>query len=233
MSTNQTAIITGASRGIGHALSIQFAKNGVEVYAVSRNEEKLRQLVDENPSLPIHIYKCDLTEEKNVRDFVAFLAKSGKKVDYLINNAGTLVNKPFAEITPQELHHIYNVNVFSPFLLVQTLLPHFAKGAHIVNISSMGGFQGSQKFPGLTAYSSSKSAISGLTECLQEEFKDSGLVFNALCLGAVQTEMLSEAFPGFRAPVNPEQMADFIYHFSTTAKGFIRGKIIPVSSTTP
>ena len=97
----------------------------------------------------------------------------------------------------------------------------------------MGGIQGSQKFKGLSAYSSSKGAIITLTECLAEEFKTENLIFNSLALGAVQTEMLSKAFPGYQAPLKSSDMACFIVKFFIDGGQYFNGRIIPVSLTTP
>jgi 3-oxoacyl-[acyl-carrier protein] reductase len=156
-------------------------------------------------------------------------------IDILINNAGFLVNKQFEDISNDELKKVYDVNVFAPFKLIQLLLPLLKKSsrAHIVNISSMGGVQGSSKFSGLSAYSSSKAAIASLSECLAEEFKGDHISVNALAIGAVQTEMLSEAFPGYIAPLNPKEMAEYIFKFATEGAKYFNGKIISVSSTTP
>jgi NAD(P)-dependent dehydrogenase (short-subunit alcohol dehydrogenase family) len=107
------------------------------------------------------------------------------------------------------------------------------KEGHVVSISSMGGVQGSVKFPGLSAYSSSKGAIITLTELLAEEYKETGPSFNVLALGSVQTEMLEEAFPGFKAPLSATEMAQYIMDFSLTGNKFYNGKILQVSSTTP
>ena len=93
--------------------------------------------------------------------------------------------------------------------------------------------QGSAKFPGLTAYSSSKAAIAGLTECLAEELKDKNISVNCLAIGAVQTEMLEEAFPGYKAPLSPKQMAEYIFDFALKGHQYYNGKILPVSSSTP
>ena len=97
----------------------------------------------------------------------------------------------------------------------------------------MGGFQGSSKFPGLSAYSASKAALGNLTECLAEEFKEMGIAVNALALGAVKTEMLEEAFPGYVPPVNAQEMAGFMANFATSGHHFFNGKILPVSVSTP
>lgn len=226
----KNVIITGASKGIGFATAIEFAKAGHKVLAIARDFELLKRL----QSMPeakgnINILALDLLKEYNIND----LLTSFQHVDILINNAGTLVNKPFEQISKTEIEHVYQLNVFAPFILTQKLMPFFSATAHIINIGSVGGVNGTQKFPGLTAYSSSKSAISCLSECLQAEFDDSGLTFNSLALGAVQTEMLSEAFPGYQAPVTAPKMAEYVMNFALTAPAVIRGKTISVSRTTP
>ncbi|HEY9115582.1 MAG TPA: SDR family oxidoreductase, partial [Bacteroidales bacterium] len=154
-------------------------------------------------------------------------------IDILVNNAGFLVVRPFSELTDDDFDKTFSVNVKSVFKITRDLLPYFSANAHIVNISSMGGVQGSAKFPGLSLYSSSKGALGILTECLAEELKERKISVNALALGAVQTEMLAEAFPGYKAPLSASEMADFIYNFTLTGNKFFNGKILPVSSSTP
>jgi NAD(P)-dependent dehydrogenase (short-subunit alcohol dehydrogenase family) len=230
-------IVTGASRGIGFELVKQYCAEGHEVIALSRNQEKLKilqsEVLMENPDAKIYLLPFDLVKGDFQSVLIPYIYKCFSKVDILINNAGSLVSKPFAEITEQELDRVYKVNVLSVFKLIQTLLPSFSDDAHIVNISSVGGVQGSVKFPGLTAYSSSKAALVGLTECLAEEFKETDLTFNCLALGAVQTEMLEEAFPGYQAPVTAESMASYIKDFSLNGNQFYKGKVISVSKSTP
>jgi NAD(P)-dependent dehydrogenase (short-subunit alcohol dehydrogenase family) len=151
----------------------------------------------------------------------------------LINNAGALLHKPFQEITDEDFDAVFGMNVKSPFRLIRDLLPLFNEPAHIINISSMGGVQGSIKFPGLSLYSASKGALAILTECLALEFKDQQIYINALAIGAVQTEMLAEAFPGYKAPLQPGQMAAFIKEFALTGHRYFNGKVLPVSLSTP
>ena len=105
--------------------------------------------------------------------------------------------------------------------------------SHIVNIGSMGGFQGSAKFKGLSLYSAAKGAVAVLTESMAEEFKERGIKVNALALGAVQTEMLASAFPGYKAPLTAGQMAEFIADFALNGHKYFNGKILPVSLSTP
>ena len=220
-------VITGASRGIGFELVKYFLVNGHQVIAISRNQDKLLEL----EKLGANILAFDLTSE----DFtpVIDVVKSFGDIDILINNAGALVNKPLSQITNDDINYVYSVNVFSVIKLTRDLLSHFNNDAHIVNISSVGGVQGSVKFSGLSTYSSSKGAISILTECLAEEFKESSLRFNALALGAVQTEMLQEAFPDYQANTTAAEMANYIYRFATQDGKLYNGKILTVSSSTP
>lgn len=229
-------LITGASRGIGFELVKRFSKNpGTLVIAVSRNITPLKKLVSTKNTHSLLPLKANITKASDQKKIYNIIRSLKLDLDILINNAGHIVNKPFEKITPAELKQVYETNVFAPFTLVQTLLPLMNKKdrAHIVNIGSMGGVQGSAKFPGLSAYSSSKSALSGLTECLAEELSSKNVAVNCLALGAVQTEMLSQAFPGYKAPLGPVQMAEFICDFALKGHLFFNGKIIPVSSTTP
>ena len=220
-------VITGTSRGIGFEMVKQFLANGHQVIAISRNQEKLLEL----EQLGANILAFDLTAD----DFspIVDAVKSFGKIDILINNAGALVNKPLSQMTNDDIDFVYRVNVFAVIKLCRDLLPYFNDNAHIVNISSVGGVQGSVKFSGLSTYSSSKGALSILTECLAEEFKESTLRFNALALGAVQTEMLQEAFPDYQANTTAAEMANYIYSFATQDGKLFNGKILTVSSSTP
>lgn len=231
---NMFVVITGASRGIGLEIVKQLlSDNENTVLAISRSKTELNVLRKNHNNL-LTVFG-DLTKAPVLNTVLQTIKKNGNKVDILINNAGAIVNKPFEKINEKELQTVYTVNVFTPFLLIQKLLPVLGKKSksHVINIGSMGGFQGSSKFPGLSAYSSSKSAVAGLTECLAEEFKNKNITVNCLALGAVQTEMLSKAFPGYKAPLKPQQMANFIIEFAFTGHRYFNGKIIPVSSTTP
>ena len=217
--------ITGASRGIGFATAQKFLSEGWKVVVLTRDIEKLDGL---KKAYPDHLHACKV-DLMNLGD----VQLPNYPVDILINNAGALVNKPLSEVSLADLHKSYGVNVFGPYLLIQKLLPQFSEKAHIVNISSVGGVQGSVKFTGLSIYSSSKGAVSILTECLAEEFKETSYRFNTLALGAVQTEMLEEAFPGYKADVSPIQMANFIFKFAVEDGKLFNGKTVTVSSSTP
>ena len=218
--------ITGASRGIGFETVQAFLEAGHIVVVMTRNTEALSELAVKYDNR-LHLSKVDLLNLSRV-------ALPDFPVDILINNAGALVNKPFESITQEDLQKVYGTNVFGPIQIIQMLLPQFSPQAHIVNISSVGGVTGSVKFPGLSAYSSSKGAMTILTECLQAEFGDkSDWAFNCLALGAVQTEMLEEAFPGYQAPVHPKDMASYIMSFAMNNSRVMRGRVVEVALSTP
>lgn len=222
-------IITGTSRGIGFELAQLFANNNCNVLALSRNSDPINSLHNKN----ITAISVDLGKPEDLNKITYYVSKNWKHVDILINNAGKLISKPFSELSSQDFLEVYKVNVFSVAELTKQMLPYLKKGSHVVNISSIGGVQGSLKFPGLAAYSSAKGAVITLTELLAEEYKEQGISFNVLALGAVQTEMLEEAFPGYKAPVSAKEMASYIYNFACTGNKFHNGKILEVSSTTP
>lgn len=223
-------IITGTSRGIGYELVSIFADAGHNVLALSRNAVPVSGLEISN----CYCFSCDITDKNDIQKVPAFLKeKNWGQVDVLINNSGYLVNKPFSKLKMEDFTASYEVNVFGAVALTQVVLPFMKKESHVLSISSMGGVQGSAKFPGLAAYSSSKGALITLTEVLAEEFKETGPSFNVLALGAVQTEMLEEAFPGYKAPLTAKQMATYIMEFSLTGHTYYNGKVMEVSSSTP
>ncbi|WP_108866617.1 SDR family NAD(P)-dependent oxidoreductase [Aquimarina aquimarini] len=226
---SKNIIITGASRGIGYELVKLFAGEGHQVLALSRNEKPVVALQYKN----VHTFPFDISKEKDLQKMVDYVSSTWQQVDILINNAGKLLNKPFGEITTKEFEEVYKVNVFGVAEITRLVLPFMKSGSHVVTVSSMGGIQGSMKFPGLAAYSSSKGAVITLSELLAEEYKESGIAFNVLALGAVQTEMLEEAFPGYEAPLTAIEMATYIKEFSTTGNKYYNGKVLQVSSSTP
>ncbi|MEN8765463.1 MAG: SDR family NAD(P)-dependent oxidoreductase [Wenyingzhuangia sp.] len=226
---SKTVIITGTSRGIGFELAQLFANNNFNVIALSRNTKTLKAI--NHPK--IKTFGIDLSKENEIETVIDYISKNNITLTTIIHNAGKLINKPFAEISQREFKEVYQVNVFSVALLTQKTLPYLEENSHVVTISSMGGIQGSLKFPGLAAYSSSKGAVITLSELLAEEYKEQKIAFNVLALGAVQTEMLQEAFPGYQAPIKPNEMANYIFDFATKGHRFYNGKVLEVSSTTP
>jgi NAD(P)-dependent dehydrogenase (short-subunit alcohol dehydrogenase family) len=222
-------IITGTSRGIGFELVKMFAKIDFQVYALSRNSKAIAKLKLKN----VESISCDLSSKSSVKKTIKKIEKRTETVDILINNAGKFLNQPFEKTKLKDVKSVYETNVFGVFELTSNVINTFGNITHVVNISSMGGIQGSMKFPGLAAYSSSKAALICLTELLAEEYKDAKMAFNCLALGAVKTEMLEEAFPGFDAPVNAQEMARYISDFALTGHQYYNGKTLQVSNSTP
>ena len=230
MEEKLTIVVVGASRGIGKEIVNRLASNSsYTILALSRNLDRM-----ENNFSSFKNVKCfsfDLSKN-DVREQASHIFNSFKSIDILINNAGKLINKPFVELTSSDLSECYKVNAIGVMQTVQAALPKMEQ-AHILNISTIGGFQGSVKFPGLTAYSTSKAAVVSFTELFAEEYKDTAIKMNCLCLGAAQTEMLEEAFPGYEAPISAMKMAEYIVEFALNADQWMNGKIIPLSLSTP
>ena len=225
----QKVIITGTSRGIGFELVQLFAENAYKVLALSRNIDPILYLNNTH----ITAISVDICSQNDLQKVKEYIGQEWNEVDILIHNAGFLINKPFEQLTKEDFHRVYDVNVFGVAKLTQLCIPYLKKGSHVVTISSMGGIQGSLKFPGLAAYSSAKGAVITLSELLAEEYKEQGIVFNVLALGAVQTEMLEEAFPGYQAPVSAKEMADYIYNFAITGSKYYNGKVLSVAGSNP
>ena len=232
-------IITGASSGIGFEAALELIKDSKNtVVAIARSVDKLKTLnkiaKDLNPEAKLLPVQFDIVEGVYDDGLIPFLNHHlTGPIDILINNAGVLINKPFAEQTDEDWMQMFQTNVMGHVRMIRALLPYFNKPSHIVNIGSMGGYLGSSKYNGLVSYSASKAALHTITECLAEEFKDQNIAFNCLALGATQTEMLEEAFPGYKAPISASDMAKFIADFSISGHKYLNGKIIPVSLSTP
>ncbi|MFO8088017.1 MAG: SDR family oxidoreductase [Bacteroidales bacterium] len=230
-------IVTGASRGIGYELVKWFARQGKHnILALSRNKSKLQNLqleATKDGSSRVFVLPFDLVNESFQDDLLPFIRAHLPRVDVLVNNAGLLINKAIEDSSDDDFDRQFDVNIKGPFKLVRGLHEMFSENAHIVNITSMGGYQGSMKFPGLGIYSASKAAVAVFTEALAEEWKDRKVFVNALALGAVQTEMLSEAFPQMTVDTQPADMAAYIGDFALNGHHFFNGKILPVTNSTP
>lgn len=229
-------IVTGASRGIGYETVRFLAQEGHQVLAIARNHKGLEQLkmtCQQDFGRAIHILSMDLSSD----DFhpLGQALEDFGGVDIVINNAGFLLNKPFIETSRADWYQMMDINLISIAELTKYLIPYLKASTigHIVNISSMGGFQGSSKFPGLSAYSASKGALAILTECLAAELSDQSIKVNCLCLGAVNTAMLEQAFPGYKAPLESHEMAGYIGEFALKAHRYMNGQIIPVTLSNP
>lgn len=232
-------LLTGASRGIGYELVSELSKSANNrIIAISRNNKRLLHLQEKCLALSgndnVVVFPFDLSDFTALEsEFVSELKKHISSIDILINNAGQLVSKPFSSFKETDFDQCFDANAKAPFFIIKNCLSLLSSKAHIVNIGSMGGVQGSVKFSGLSAYSSSKGALAILTECLAEEYKEKDWSFNCLALGAAQTEMLEEAFPGYKAPMSANEMALFIADFALNGNRYFNGKVLPVALSTP
>jgi NAD(P)-dependent dehydrogenase (short-subunit alcohol dehydrogenase family) len=228
-------LITGGSRGIGRQAALCLASDSNnQVLVTGRNENALKSLENEALNDNISRYVIDFSVPgQNWTTFTEHVSSVFSIIDIVINNAGSLINKKFTELSDPEVRQMMEINYFAPVTLIRSLFPLLRKGSHIVNISSMGGFQGSSKFNGLSGYSASKAAMACLSECLASEFSEYGISVNCLAPGSVATEMLGEAFPGYKAPVSAKEMGEFIAWFAIEGGKFFNGKILPVAITTP
>jgi len=231
----ETYLITGASRGIGRATAVHLCRANpkLRILATARNAAALAELETELQDSPgdCFTFPFDL-EAEDYGPLFAWISSHGP-LSGIFCNAGLLLRRPFAETTDADWQRIFAVNLFGPVKLARGLASHLAKGAHLVNIGTVGGFQGSSKFSGLSAYSVSKAAVAALSECLAEEWKEQQISVNCLAFGAVQTEMLATAFPGYQAPLRSEEMAEFASWFLTKGGQFFNGKVLPVALNNP
>lgn len=229
---NKTILITGASRGIGYETALRLASQNHTVIATARSGDKLTELAKLAAPGKIIPVTADLTVESDIKKLADAVSKF-ETLDGLINNAGAVHRESFMDTELAVFQKLMDINVFSIVRLIKALKYKLGNGSHIVNISSMSGYQGSLKFGDLSAYGAAKAAVVGLSEVLSAEFTDDGISVNCLCLGAVQTQMFAEAFPGFEAPVSPQQMGTYIADFVLNAHQFYNGKVLPVALNDP
>jgi 3-oxoacyl-[acyl-carrier protein] reductase len=230
--SQKVILVTGASKGIGFATAQYLAKNKHHVLATARSADKLDELKNSSPRR-LECVPCDLTDTTSIQRLTDYIREEQLVISALIHSAGGLINKPFGELTDSDWNSMWNLNVMSAVRLLRAVIPFFGKKSHIVTIGSMGGYQGSTKFPGLVAYSTSKGALSVWTECMAAELKNHDIAVNCLCLGSVQTEMFEMAFPGIKAPLQPEDMAEYISDFALKGHKFLNGKVLPVALGDP
>lgn len=231
-------LITGASSGVGFEAVLELIlSNNHKVIALARSQQNLSRLLEIakglNPECTLYPIAFDIVHDDyaGLRDFIA--QRFDNRIEVLINNAGALINKPFTKLDESDFVEMLQSNYLGHVRMIQSMLPIMPQGSHIVNIGSMGGVQGSAKFPGLAAYSASKAALANLTECLAQELTGQQISVNCLALGSVQTEMLEAAFPDYQSPVMAFEMGKYIADFATTGHKFFNGKILPVAVTTP
>jgi NAD(P)-dependent dehydrogenase (short-subunit alcohol dehydrogenase family) len=231
-------VITGASSGIGYATTLKFSEDAANtIFALARNREKLEQLVAEATSagykgriVPV-AFDIATGDPSSLDEFF----KNVQNIDILINNAGLLIKKSFVDLTDTDWMKMIQVNLLGHIKIIRKFAPFMGKThrGHIVNISSMGGIQGSVKFEGMSAYSATKAAIANLTESMAVEFDRKNISVNCLAPGSVDTEMFRTTFPGYKAAITPTEVADFIVGFCLKGHLYFNGKVLPMATSTP
>jgi short-subunit dehydrogenase len=240
MINGSNIVIIGSSRGLGRETAKILCSQGHNLFCFSRNETSLETLKREcsssSPKNPISVHALDVRKVADGSiDLLPIIRERFQRIDALLYSAGLLINKEFKEFRTGWINDIFQVNFFAAAAVIQQLIPLMGgeRASHIVNIGSMGGYQGSVKFPGLSVYSASKAALASLSECLAVEFSQYNIRVNCLALGSAQTEMLEEAFPGYQAPLSATDMAEYISHFMVHGHRHFNGKVLPVAVSTP
>tara|TARA_R110002050_G_scaffold286088_1_gene436063 strand:- start:376 stop:1083 length:708 start_codon:yes stop_codon:yes gene_type:complete len=234
----KTAVITGVGSGIGKATCLHFLSQNWCVIGILRNEEQLNRLNELALDLPgkLHLVKVDLALEDFQKTVGLELNKLKiQSIDALLNIAGLLNPQSFGDMRMDYLNKVMEINFIAPVLLIQELIPLLSneEGGNVVNITSMSGFQGSVRFPGLSAYGASKAALSSFSESIAIELEEDNVIVNALAIGSVNTNMLKKAFPDFHSSIEPHQMAEYIYSFANHGYRFYNGKTLAVAITNP
>jgi short-subunit dehydrogenase len=185
--TGRRVLITGASRGIGESLARTFAERGANVALVARDADALEKLAADTGGTA---HPADLADADAVRGLLDRVEQDGGPVDVLVNNAGIEITKSIADFTADEVERIYRVNLLSPVELCRQAVPRMLSrgGGHIVNVASLAGVA---VFPGLTAYSSTKSGLSHFTSGLRADLRGLPVHTTLVELGPIPTDMLA------------------------------------------
>ncbi len=191
----KTALVTGASRGIGTACAIALAKSGYNIILnYNKSEEKaknLAQIIADNYSVDVLIYKADVSDKAQVDEMVKEALSRFERIDVLVNNAGISLSKLFTDTTVDEWNNVIGVNLSSVYNVTHAVLPCMisAHRGSVINISSMWGQVGASCE---VAYSASKAGVIGLTKALAKEVAPSNVRVNCVAPGVIMTDMMSE-----------------------------------------
>jgi 3-oxoacyl-[acyl-carrier protein] reductase len=190
---NKTAIVTGARRGMGRATALALAREGANVVVSDISQEDCQKVVDEIEKLGRKglALKCDVSSSKDVEDMVKKTVAEFGRVDILVNNAGILTFKPFLELTDEDWDKTLNVNLKGQFLCARAAARVMAKNkwGRIINIASISSGGCGIAFPLIAHYTASKGGVVALTEALALELTSQGINVNAICPGAIDTDM--------------------------------------------
>jgi NAD(P)-dependent dehydrogenase (short-subunit alcohol dehydrogenase family) len=215
----KTAIVTGASKGLGRAIAKRLAEGGAYVVAAARSKDKLEHLASEHPGRIIP-FVCDVTRSDQVRAMIEFTVERSGRLDILVNNAGLGRFAPVDELSEEDWDLMMDVKLKGAFLACKYAIPHLKKTeGHIVNISSVAG---TEAFATGGGYCASKFGLMALTDALTLELKPHHVKVTALCPGSIKTE--------FHRPkdyaMEAEQVAETVWTVVSAPKGVIYNQII-------
>jgi 3-oxoacyl-[acyl-carrier protein] reductase len=215
----KVAIVTGASRGIGRAVALALAENGVTVVLAARTETALHDLqrqIESGGGRAV-VAVTDITSEAQAKELVRGTIEQLGRLDILINNAGLGYHAPLVETTVEQWERLMAVNARGPFLLCREAIPHMKRGSSIVNVASVVGIKG---YVNQAAYTASKHALMGMTKVLAQEVQPAGIRVHSICPGGVDTDLIRELRPDLDSSVlmKPEEIADIIL-FLLTRRG--------------
>ena len=232
---NRVVLITGGGRGIGAATARAFGQNGDRVVITSRTAHGLKQVAQSLPKTRHLAVRADISREVDVRRLFATVQKRFGRVDVLVNNAGLAEVQPWPKVPTAHWHRVLQTNLTGAFFCAREAYGRFLKqrgGGCILNLSSLAGIAGAQKFVGFSAYSVAKHGVVGLTECLAEEGRPHGI--RAICVapGAVNTAMLKKAVPHLRSDTQPEDIARILVFLADPAQKALSGTTVQIHSNT-
>lgn len=218
-------LITGGGSGIGAACAEEFLRRGRAVVVVGRTASRLRSV---KGALAL---AGDVGDEAFARRAFAAARRRFGSVDILVNNAAHLVKKSFVDTTAAEWDAVMRTNLRGPFLFSREFLRAPKPGRAIVHIGSLGGVQGTEKFPGLSAYTVSKYGVTGLAAAMAVEARPRGVAVFCVAPGAVDTAMLRKAAPGLKAGAIPSDIARVVADLAESADpALLSGAIIPLDT---
>lgn len=218
MMDNKIVVITGAGRGVGRSTALLLAHSGAQVVLLSRTQAQLDEVVAEITDNGGHALAVtgDISREEDVQRLFQRVKEAYGRVDVLINCAAIVAVKPFFELDTATWDQVIGINLRGTFLCCREafrLMMHEQQGV-IINISSLSGVKGVEKFPGMSAYNVSKSGIAGLTEILAVEGKPYNIRVCAVSPGAVDTDMLRQAAPHLKAGMTPPDLAEILLYLA-------------------
>lgn len=235
---DRIVIVTGGGRGIGAATAKRLAQAGARVVVASRTLSQVQDVAKEIEQLHGRgralAVEMDVSDEKSVKHLFAESRSAFGPLDVLVNNAAIVTLGAFSDLPVEEWDRTQAINVRGSYLCAREAFAQMresGRGGAIINISSLGGIQSTQKFKGLSAYVVSKAAVIGLTESLAVEGREFGIRVNCVAPGAVDTEMLRQAAPFLKTETTPDDVAKIIHYLSDPAQsGALNGSVIEVHS---